>query len=252
VTDTAQRESSVADGAEATGSRRGQGAAAPRLVRRRRPLPGGRAVFGGFLVAVAAVGIFAAYTSATTDARIPYVVASHDLALGERLTAADLSDAPMQLPPSLAHGRAYTRADVGRLVGAVVVAPVGRGELVQASSVVESSGFPPDHQISFPIDPARAVGGRLRSGEAVDVLATYGTGADAYTVVVVGGARVVTTADGGGALSGRAGEVVTLSLTTSSDALAVAHAVDAGQVMLVRATGAPRPDDGGVYRTPSR
>src|SRR2546423_1675330 len=67
VTDTAQRESSVADGAEATGSRREQGAAAPHLIRRRRPLPGGRAVFGGFLVAVAAPGAFAASSSAAPD-----------------------------------------------------------------------------------------------------------------------------------------------------------------------------------------
>jgi Flp pilus assembly protein CpaB len=248
----AEREVLVAGTADPNGAR-GHAAGRPgsRLVRRRRPLPGGRAVAGGFLVAVAAVGIFAAYTSATTDARKPYVVARHDLALGEHLTTSDLSFALMQLPPPLAHGRAFTRGEAGRLVGAVVVAPVSAGELIQASNVAEASGVPPGQEISFLIDPARAVGGRLRSGEAVDVLATYGTGNDAYTVVVVRGTRVVATTEPGGTLTGRAGEVITLSLSSSSDALAVAHAADAGQVTLVRATGAPPPNDAGVYRTPA-
>ena len=40
---------------------------ASRPLRRRRGLPSGRAVVGGFLVALAAVGVFAAYTSATPD-----------------------------------------------------------------------------------------------------------------------------------------------------------------------------------------
>ena len=248
----AERELLVTGGLDASVAlRRSDAAGRSQVVRRRRPLPGGRAVIGGFLVAVAAVGIFAAYTSATTDARTPYVVARHDLAFGQRITAADLSFAPMQLPSSLAHRRAFTRADSAQLVGAIVVAPMAAGELVQASSVAEASGLPPDEEISFQIDPARAVGGRLRSGEAVEVLATYGTGNDAYTVVVVRGARVVAATEPGAALSGRAGEVVTLSLTTSSDALAVANAVDAGQVTLVRATGAPAPRDAGIYRAPS-
>ena len=50
-----------------------------RPLRRRRALPGGRAVVGGFLIALAAVGIFAAYTGATSDGRQRFVVARNDL-----------------------------------------------------------------------------------------------------------------------------------------------------------------------------
>ena len=66
-----------------------------RSLRRRRALPGGRAVAGGFLVALAAVGIFAAYTDATADTRQAYVVARRPLALGQRLSGADFSIAFM-------------------------------------------------------------------------------------------------------------------------------------------------------------
>src|SRR5689334_14240346 len=79
-----------------------------RTLRRRRTLPGGRAVVGGFLIAVAAVGTFAAYTSATADTRVAYLAASHDLSIGHRITTADLAYARSTLP-SFAAARAFRR-----------------------------------------------------------------------------------------------------------------------------------------------
>ncbi len=222
-----------------------------RVVRRRRSLPGGRAVVGAFLVTLAAVGIFAAYTRATDEPQTLYIVARHNLNLGDRLAAGDLALAPMHLPTPLSARRAFTRASAPSLVGAVVVAPVASGELIQASSVVEAVGTAVDREISFAIDPARAVAGRLVPGEVVDLLATYGTGTDATTVVVVRAARLVSRSDSSGSLGARASEVVILALPSSADALAVAHAVDSGQITLVRATGAPPSDDQGSLRTRS-
>ena len=51
--------------------------------------------------------------------------------------------------------------------------------------------------------------------------------------------------------AGGASETITLGLVRSVDSLAVAHAVDAGQVMLVRSTGAGTSTDTGSYRSPS-
>src|SRR5437764_3977477 len=139
----------------------GDGAAAPvdgaRPLRRRRPLPGGRAVVGGFLVMTAAVGIFAAYTGATTGHGVSYVVARRSLAVGQRITAADLTTAPMVLSPTIGSELAFR--DPGRLVGALVVGPVQGGELIQASSVVAGADAMGDRQLSFPIAAARAVNG---------------------------------------------------------------------------------------------
>ena len=233
----------------------GDGAAAPvdgaRPLRRRRPLPGGRAVVGGFLVMAAAVGIFAAYTGATTGHGVSYVVARRSLSVGQRITAADLTTAPMVLSPTIGSELAFR--DPGRLVGALVVGPVQGGELIQASSVVAGADAMGDRQLSFPIAAARAVNGTLKVGDQVDVLATYGSGADATTVAVVRRARVVARSDTSATLdpAGTAGETITLGLASSVDSLAVAHAVDAGQVMLVRSTGASSSTDSGTYRSPS-
>ncbi|MDQ1437328.1 MAG: hypothetical protein QOK43_957 [Acidimicrobiaceae bacterium] len=212
---------------------------------------------GGLLVAVAAVGTFAAASGAAADPRRPYVVARGDLAVGHRVTRADLAAGRMDIPDFL-RGRAYRADQATALVGAVVVAPVARGELVQRSAVARrgsgsaggATGPAASRQVSFPIDPARAVGGELQAGEFVDVLATYGGSTDGYTVTAVRAARIAGVRDRGG-LAGGDSLVLTLDVPSAATAMAVAHAVDAGHVTIVR-TGPPTPDEPAStpYRTP--
>jgi Flp pilus assembly protein CpaB len=199
---------------------------------RRRPSLNARALLGGLLITVSAVGLFAAYTQAGADHRIAYVVAGHDLVPGERLDAGDLTTRRMELPADMAGTFAFR--DPARLDGAVMVAPLRAGELVQASDVVAAAGAPDVQEVSFSVDPARAVGGALQPGETVAVVATYGTGAQAVTEVVVPLAQVVSVGAGGGAFGSRTTETVTLGVADAADVLAVTNAVDAGQVELVR------------------
>lgn len=205
----------------------------PRVVRRRRPLPNGRAVLGGFLVAVAAVGAFAVASGAGDDDRLPFVVARDDLAVGERIAADDLTVARLDLPPFVAARAFRAPAD---LVGAVVVGPVARGELVQGAAVVREDVK--GRHVSFPVEAARAVDGALQPGEAVDVLVTYGTGESAATAVVARGARVVRIRKPSSALSDGRQVVVTLSVEADEHAAALAHASSAGTVTIVRTGGA--------------
>ena len=136
---------------------RGEAAAGARPLRRRRALPGGRAVAGGFLVALAAVGIFAGYTDATSGPDVRYLVARRDLPLGHRVAEADLEPVALDLPGELS-SRSYRSAS--QLAGAVVVGPVGKGELVQSSDVLAGGEAPAGRQISFPVESARAAAGR--------------------------------------------------------------------------------------------
>jgi Flp pilus assembly protein CpaB len=205
-----------------------------RVIRRRRPLPGNRAVVGGFLVAVAIVGTFATVSSAGDDHRITLVVARDDLAVGDRITADDLTVARLDVPPFV-RARAFRSTD--QLLGATVLGPVARGELVQASTVSRESNAPPGLQVSFPVEAARAVDGTLRQGESVDVLVTYGQGETATTKVVAHAARVVRTRTPGGVLRDDRTLVVTLVVATAEDAAAVAHAANAGEVTIVRTGG---------------
>lgn len=206
-------------------------------------------MIGGFLVALAAVGTFAAYTSATTDRRVAYLVASHDLEVGHRITSGDLAYARSDLP-RFAAARAFRRP--GQLVGAVVLGPVGRGELLQQSAILRRGSAPVGREISFSVDANRAVDGQLQPGEYVDVLTTYGTGADAYTVVVVRGGRVIEVSTPKSGLSDNRSQVITLSVATPDQALALAHAASAGVVTLVRSAESGSSIDGGqaTYRSP--
>jgi Flp pilus assembly protein CpaB len=231
--------------ATATAVSHGNGQAPPgRTIKRRVTLPAGRAVVGGFLVAVAATGVFAAYTGATTAPQQRYVVARRALAPGVHLTAADLALAPMDLPTGVGF------RSVTPLLGATVVGPVGRGELIQAGGVIDSGSRVADRQLSIPIDSSRAVSGDLRAGDRVDVAATFGSGQDAYTVFVVRNAQVLSRQQSGSGLGGTRSEVIVVSLPSSTDALAVSHAISVGQLSVVRATGALLAGDE-PYRAPA-
>ena len=218
------------------GAERGADGQQPvRPVRRRRGLPGSRAVVGGLLVAVAAVGLFAAASGSGDGPRHSYVVARHDLAAGTRLQASDLGLAPMDLPPSL-HSRSFDTTQP--LLGATLIAPLGAGELVQASAVVARKGEGVSRELSFTLERGR-VGTGIKQGERADLLATYGTGNDASTVLVVRQALLVAI-DRPRTSSGDSGPAtVTVAVDDPADALALAHAIQLGKITLVRATGAP-------------
>jgi Flp pilus assembly protein CpaB len=220
-----------------------------RTVTRRAALPNGRAIAGGFLVALSALGIFTAYARTTAGPTTSYVVARHDLALGTRISERDLVTLPMELPAAIAGQAAFERTDA--VVGATTIGPVRKGELVQAGDLIRKRTGPAELEVSFEIEPARALAGSLRPGESVDVLATFGAGADSYTVVVVRQARVLASATTRNALSTGA-DVVSLAVPSSDAALALTHAVNAGEVTLVRSTGSTASGPAGqTYRAPA-
>ena len=210
------------------------GVAGGRPLKRRGALPTGRAVVGGFLVALSALGIFAAYSRAAAGPTDRYVVARHDIAAGARLTAEDLVLLPMELPEVVVTSAVF--ASERAVVGATAVGAIRGGELVQAGDVVRKQSGPEELELAFSIESARALAGTLSSGERVDVLATFGAGANTYTATVVRQARVLQAQSDRRSLA-TASVVVSLALQSSEEALAVTHALHAGEVTLVRSTG---------------
>jgi hypothetical protein len=109
---------------------------------------------------------------------------------------------------------------------------------VQVSAVVARKGDAAGRELTFTLDRGR-LGSGIKEGERADLLSTYGSGTDAYTIVVVRQALIVgidrprTTAGDNGPAT------VTVSLDDPADALALAHAIELGKITLVRATGAP-------------
>jgi SAF domain len=218
-------------------TRAGNGAQAPvvdgfarRAIDRRMGLPGARAIVGGLLVAVAGVCTFVAWQQASGTAGRSYAVAARLIHPGESLTAADVRFEPMELPAGLS-ATAFT--DASGVEGRVALGPIGDGELVQLGQVSEPGQASPAAELSFSIPRDRAVDGRLRSGDLVDVFVTD----DGGTSAVAEGMQIVDAAARDGGSFGGTGEL-TITVTIADPALRepLIQAVREGEVTLVRST----------------
>jgi hypothetical protein len=205
-------------------------------------------VLGGLLVAASVVGLFWASTRANSGPKQSFVVARHPIPPGARLAPEDLARLPLDLPPSLA-GRAFR--DPRALAGATVVAPLAAGELVQASAVVAKPSEAGSREITFTV-PRAAVASTLEQGERIDVVATYGTGADAFSTVVLRQALVVALERGNGRVGDQGDAGISVAVDDPNEAVGFAHAVQLAKLTVVRATGAvPLPSSSPPYRQPS-
>jgi predicted secreted protein len=228
------------------GQRNGHGPAATAAARR-RAVPGGRAVLGGLLVAAAVVGLFYASTRTQAPPRQTYVVARRAIAPGTRLGRDDLGRIAIDLPPAVA-ARAFHDPDT--VVGATAIAPLAAGELVQASAVVAKPSAPASREVTFAV-PKTTVSSSLEEGERIDIVATYGTGSDAFSTVVLRQALVVGLDRGRDSVGSDSDVSVTVAVDDATDTVALAHAVQLAKLTVVRATGAtPVPGTPPVYRQP--
>lgn len=204
-----------------------------RQVARPAGVPGGRAVLGGVLVALAGVGTFAAWSQAAAEPHEAYAVAAEDLRPGDPLTAETVRFVSMDLPGEVA---AAAFRDGAGLEGRVTVAPIGAGELIQSGSLSDQGSGDPAAEVSLALPRERAVDGRLRPGDLVDV---YASGEDGTTVVAPG-LRIVDVTAPGGAFADGEELAVTLAVAEARDRAAVVDAASAGTVTLVRTTHVSR------------
>jgi len=206
------------------------------VLRPRRGLPSSRAVVGGLLVAVALVGTWWSASGGGSGHGDRYLVVSHPVGPGERLDRSDLGWLTADLPDRL-RSRAYT--DPASVLGQVTTAPLERGDLVQASSIVRSPGDPGNRELSFVVDTDWAVGGTLRPGDRIDLLVTYGAGLTSETRTVLADTSVRrVSAPGGDSLGSTRTQAITVAIDDPEQVRAATNAARAGTVTVVRSTGA--------------
>jgi hypothetical protein len=146
--------------------------------------------------------------------------------------------APAELAEPTA-GRAFR--DRGVLEGAITLAPLAAGELVQLGQVLPAATAAVDGvELSFAVAADRALGGAVQPGESVDLVATFATGDPG----VVAERAVITavTSEGDGLLDTAGPVVLTVRLQDRDELLDVVRAVDEGQVTVAR------PGGGGLSR----
>jgi hypothetical protein len=224
-----------------SGSPAGEGPSG-RRIRPRRGLPGGRAVVGGLLVAVAAVGIFAAVSGAGRGPSTRYYVAAHDISAGTTLTTADLEAVAIEIPERM-EGRVFSDPDA--LIGAITVGPLSEGELIQAGGLATGA----DAEIptfSVAVGKADANAGELSRGDYVQVFATYGTDTAGTTVALSPEARIISISEEDESLAAAGQVVVRLQVASAEERSSIINATVTGRLSLIRVSGAE-----GVDITPS-
>lgn len=161
---------------------------------------------------------------------VDVAVANVDLVAGSRLDVADVTFTPVHAEESVQ--RALVSAtDLDR--GAVVVRTIPAGTLLSKTDLTTKTDG--KRAMSIPIDREHAVGGLLKRGDRVDVVAS-GSGTARYVLV---GAEVLSVSDESGAL----GSSYSVTLALDADqVLSVAAAMSEGSLEIIRSTGADSPD----------
>jgi Flp pilus assembly protein CpaB len=224
-----------------TSDRNGPGATERRTAGRwgARALPSGRAVAGGLLVAVAALGTFAVATRNDAGPTTRYLVLAETVAAG-----APLADAVREEAIDLPQGsvdRVVPASSMDRLDGWVAAVDLAPGDLLLRSQLVRA-GTGAGYEVAVALDPERSLAGRVSAGGRVDVLATVGD----CTSVLVANAELAAVERPGSEFGGSR-SVVVLRVPQPADALAVVHAQEAGTLTLARAATAaasPAPTPG--------
>ena len=215
------------------------GPAGPTRPKNRRRQLRGRLSFGHWMMVVCGLLAFV-FTASALRQETPTMqvaVASGDLAAGSVLQAADVELLVVAADSALA-GTVLAAGDLNgsyRLAERIVSGdPIRRSALVAAGD----GDAPAGRSMSIPIDRANAVGGALRVGDKVDVLAVFGDQAR----FILTDTTVLALSDTGESSGGllRAGTdtyFVTVGVDENS-ALSVAEALKSGELQIVQATGA--------------
>jgi pilus assembly protein CpaB len=212
------------DGVVATGT-------APATARRL-----GRFSRGHLLMAIAGVvGVVLSFAVLRDrEGETVVLVAAHEIRAGETIAASDFRTSRVTLTPDVLATVAQVR-DRGRLEGRIAGSTIAAGELVTTRTLRRRAAPHGLRAMSIPIDPARAVSGRLAAGDRVDVLFA---GQQAVSIIVADAPVLAVDARGRGGIGESASPfTVTVGVTARQSQL-VAAAVADGELSLARTTGA--------------
>lgn len=197
-------------------------------------------------MALAAVGTFVAYGTATSDDSIEVLVATRALRVGHTITADDVDLVAVDLP----NGVRGLFGAVDAATGRQLVAAVDEGEFLLASATSTPIDGDEHLEVTISLPRHRAVGD-LGAGERVDVFSTWG--GDVTELIAVDARVLGVSGEGDNVISESDRVVVRLALTDFGQVEAIVHAQAAGDITMVRAAlGTAVEDVGREYRPLTR
>jgi pilus assembly protein CpaB len=162
------------------------------------------------------------------------LVAAHEIRAGETIGSSDFNTVRVTLTPEVLDTVAQAH-DRRRLQGRIAGSTIEAGELVTTRTMRTRAAPRGLRAMSIPIDPARAVGGRLAAGDQVDVLFA---GQQAVSIIVADAPVLAVDARGRGGIGESTSPFTVTIAVTARQSQLVAAAVADGEISLARTTGA--------------
>lgn len=138
-----------------------------------------------------------------------------------------------------------TEVEAASRYGSIVQRPIPEGGVIERSALAEPASESGLRAMSLPVAVSRSAGGTILVGDRVDVI----TVVDGTAMFVAAGIEVLALSGAGAGFSSVDHHLVVA--VNSDQALALASALSAGSLDVVRSTGAPNVQEGPPSRVPS-
>ncbi len=187
------------------------------------------------MVVAGVVGVvlsFAALREHEGNARV--LVAAHEIRAGETVAPADFRSEAVTMGSTLL-ATAVRARDAATVRGKVAASTIAAGELVARRTLRSRAARHGLRAMSIPIDPARAVGGRLGAGDRVDVLFA---GAHQVSIIVADAEVLAVDARGRGGIGESASPFTVTVAVSAAQSQLLAAAIADGDVSITLTTGA--------------
>lgn len=165
---------------------------------------------------------------------VEVAVAAHQIRAGESVTAGDFRSARVQMQQRLLATFVQAR-DVRGLRGRIATVTIESGEPIIRRELRTRAAKAGLRAMSIPIDPSRAVGGRLATGDRIDVLFA----GDHEVSIIVRDAEVIAIdAKGRGGIGETSSPFTVTIAVNARQSQLLAAAIADGDISLARTTGA--------------
>jgi Flp pilus assembly protein CpaB len=165
---------------------------------------------------------------------VEVAVAAHEIRAGEVVHAGDFHTERVQAERRVLDSFVRTR-DLRRLHGHIAVATIAAGDPVFRRELRPRAARSGLRAMSIPIDPSRAVGGRLAAGDRVDVLFT---GDREVSIIVRDASVLAVDAKGRGGIGETTSPFTVTIAVDARQSQLLAAAIADGDISIARTTGA--------------
>jgi Flp pilus assembly protein CpaB len=175
----------------------------------------------------------------------------HDVAAGQRVRVGDLTTVSIHADGDVLASLVAAR-EASVAVGEVAASDLRAGELLRGADLRRTAAANGARAMSFAVDASSALEGSMQPGDRVDVVAVGHDGTGAGFVLIDAPVLAVDSGNSSGPLRDARTRVTLTVAVSAPDALRLASALSAGDVSVLRSTGARAAADAPRFEPPAK